>query len=258
MSSSPNARIRRASWLLYSAQIRQVARKAFDLTQLGNGSAERLCSALILGAVFFFAALIIGHFARLQSEYTISIAAVALISVMATSGVLVLWKSDTDLEDQVLELQKQLVTLREVAAEERVAAAEERAALEAEEAQIAAALEAEEAQIAAEEAARPRPTTKRCPYCREQILIRAVKCKHCGEILDEELREQRRPRPQQRWNPGVAALLSFFFPGLGQMYKGQVLKGFAWMFIVLFGYSCLIPGFILHIICIFGAASGSE
>src|SRR5947209_4568080 len=59
--TSIQARMRRASWLLQSVRIRQAARKAFDLTHLGNGAAERLCSALILGAVFFFLVLVVGR-----------------------------------------------------------------------------------------------------------------------------------------------------------------------------------------------------
>jgi transposase-like protein len=63
--------------------------------------------------------------------------------------------------------------------------------------------------------------------------------------------------PRQRWSPGVAALLSFIFPGLGQLYKGQVINGLVWMVVVFVGYCMLvIPGVILHIICIAGAASG--
>ncbi len=31
---------------------------------------------------------------------------------------------------------------------------------------------------------------KACPYCAEQILDDAKKCKHCGEILDPALRKQ--------------------------------------------------------------------
>ncbi|OGU27074.1 MAG: hypothetical protein A2057_02715 [Ignavibacteria bacterium GWA2_35_9] len=30
--------------------------------------------------------------------------------------------------------------------------------------------------------------TKKCPYCSEEILIDAKKCKHCGEYLDDTLR----------------------------------------------------------------------
>jgi hypothetical protein len=63
-------------------------------------------------------------------------------------------------------------------------------------------------------------------------------------------------RPE-KWSPGVAAILSFFWPGLGQMYKGQVLNGLAWMMVTFFGYFLLIvPGFILHLFCIAGAYSG--
>ena len=58
---------------------------------------------------------------------------------------------------------------------------------------------------------------------------------------------------------GLAAILSLFIPGLGQMYKGQILNGIAWFFIVAIGYVFfVIPGLILHICCILGAASGSN
>jgi hypothetical protein len=224
-----------------SVRIRQTARKAFDLTQLGSGSAERLCSALILGAAFFFIVGMLAHMAKLETTYVVVSAGVALLSVMATSSVLVLWGSDAELAEQLPRLKTELAELRKTAAEDR------------------AARKTEKALRAAHEAARPKPTTKHCPYCREEILIYAVKCKHCGEILDEELRTEQRLRPQQHWNPGVAAVLSFFWPGLGQIYKGQVLNGIAWLLAVALGYACcLVPGFILHVLCIFGAASGSE
>lgn len=66
--------------------------------------------------------------------------------------------------------------------------------------------------------------------------------------------------PQQRyqkWSPGVAAVLSFFIPGVGQIYKGDILSGILWLIIVPIGYFLLIvPGLILHLICIITAASG--
>ncbi|WP_339697711.1 hypothetical protein [Algoriphagus aquimarinus] len=33
--------------------------------------------------------------------------------------------------------------------------------------------------------------TKRCPYCSEEILVEAKKCKFCGEFLDKELSTER-------------------------------------------------------------------
>lgn len=41
------------------------------------------------------------------------------------------------------------------------------------------------------------PATKACPFCGEEILSQAKKCKHCGEILDESLRAQSAKAPTQ-------------------------------------------------------------
>ena len=38
------------------------------------------------------------------------------------------------------------------------------------------------------------PETQECPYCAEQILAVAVKCKHCGEYLEDDLRDEERSR----------------------------------------------------------------
>ncbi|WP_432797189.1 hypothetical protein [Poriferisphaera sp. WC338] len=70
---------------------------------------------------------------------------------------------------------------------------------------------------------------------------------------------QQNQAPVQRWSPGVAAVLSFLIPGLGQMYKGQIFNGIAWFMVVMIGYVLLIlPGLILHFCCILGAASGDS
>jgi TM2 domain-containing membrane protein YozV len=62
----------------------------------------------------------------------------------------------------------------------------------------------------------------------------------------------------QRWSPGLAAVLSFLLPGLGQVYKGQIINGIVWFFLVGFGYLALVlPGLLLHFFCIVGAASGN-
>jgi hypothetical protein len=64
--------------------------------------------------------------------------------------------------------------------------------------------------------------------------------------------------PVRRWSPALAAVLSFFLPGLGQLYKGQILNGIAWFFMVGLGYMALIlPGLVLHFFCVLGALSGN-
>jgi TM2 domain-containing membrane protein YozV len=64
--------------------------------------------------------------------------------------------------------------------------------------------------------------------------------------------------PVQRWSPGLAAVLSFFVPGLGQVYKRQIINGIVWFFLVGMGYLALIlPGMVLHFFCGLGALSGN-
>ena len=63
--------------------------------------------------------------------------------------------------------------------------------------------------------------------------------------------------PQPKWSGGVAAVLSLIIPGAGQMYKGQVANGLCWLVFVVIAYFMLVvPGLILHLFCIIGAASG--
>lgn len=52
-------------------------------------------------------------------------------------------------------------------------------------------------------------------------------------------------------SPGIAVLLSIFFPGAGSLYCDEILTGILLMMFTTIGYFCfIIPGIILHIIAI--------
>jgi len=102
-----------------------------------------------------------------------------------------------------------------------------------------------------------------CPYCAEPIRYGARKCRHCGEYLDDDLRRQQRRAAYDnplaagaKPNAGIAAVLSLFFPGAGQIYREKIGVGIAWFVAVTIGYIMLvIPGLILHGFCIYDAAT---
>ena len=63
--------------------------------------------------------------------------------------------------------------------------------------------------------------------------------------------------PVRAWNPSVAAALSLVIPGSGQIYKGQTRGGFLWLGAVVLGYmTFIIPGVVLHVLCVMSAAHG--
>jgi len=68
-------------------------------------------------------------------------------------------------------------------------------------------------------------TGKYCQHCGEVIPKEAEICPKCGRRVMEA------PRVPEQKNPGIAAVLSFLFTGLGQIYNGQIGKGIS--FIVL-------------------------
>ena len=60
-------------------------------------------------------------------------------------------------------------------------------------------------------------------------------------------------------SPGVAAVLSVFVPGLGQVYEGRLLAGALWFLGTGLAYSAvLLPGFLVHALCIWSAYRGCE
>jgi TM2 domain-containing membrane protein YozV len=62
---------------------------------------------------------------------------------------------------------------------------------------------------------------------------------------------------ERRFNPLIAGVLSVVIPGLGQLYKGQLFRAIVWFCMVGLGYFLLVvPGIILHVLCVAGAALG--
>ena len=101
-----------------------------------------------------------------------------------------------------------------------------------------------------------------CRECGKQVSSEAPSCPHCGVpnpvLLYSGVPAASAHRhalvPQHR-DPAIAAVLSFFIPGSGQMYKGHVGAGFGWLLAVFLGYLALIlPGLVLHVACVVNAA----
>lgn len=94
-----------------------------------------------------------------------------------------------------------------------------------------------------------------CPICKKEISKAAAACPSCGHPISLQAIETLR----RSWSPGIAAVLSLFIPGAGQIYKGHVGAGILWLVLVVGGYFLfIIPGIILHLVCIFNAARDSK
>ena len=94
-----------------------------------------------------------------------------------------------------------------------------------------------------------------CPACRHSVSEEAEACPSCGHPFT--------PRSNvvvmaHVWNPVIAGLLSLIIPGLGQVYKGQIIRGVLWLCVVglahlLFWWFFDIPGIIMHTLCVLNA-----
>lgn len=69
--------------------------------------------------------------------------------------------------------------------------------------------------------------TNYCPNCGAELKFKEAEiCPTCGVRIKE-------PPPQKEVkevkSPGIAAILSFFITGLGQIYNGQIVKGLVFL-----------------------------
>ncbi|WP_156184134.1 zinc ribbon domain-containing protein [Halostagnicola sp. A56] len=98
------------------------------------------------------------------------------------------------------------------------------------------------------------PDEQYCSSCGDVIKREAEICPHCGV---------RQKYPQEK-NPGIAAVLSVFVTGVGQIYNGQVGKGLALMVIqfinalLVFVVVGIFTGFIVWVYAIYDAYSVAE
>jgi hypothetical protein len=59
-------------------------------------------------------------------------------------------------------------------------------------------------------------------------------------------------------SPLLAAVLSLLVPGAGQLYAGNVLSALLWFVLVGAGYTLVLPGMFLHLVCIATAAGAAH
>ncbi len=64
------------------------------------------------------------------------------------------------------------------------------------------------------------------------------------------------PDEKQKINPGLAAVFSFIFSGLGQIYNGQILKGLCIMSFSAIGIILVIIGFLQISFCLMSQLFG--
>ena len=117
-----------------------------------------------------------------------------------------------------------------------------------------------------------------CFNCGEAYKENAVVCSNCGRPAPQESKEQENGKNEQTENENInaeqvytgtkkpvqikstffALLLSFFIPGLGQVYNGKFWKGIFFMIAIFAGAFFIIPGIIIWIWGLYDAYTEAE
>ena len=251
----------RLRWIDYQL----IARSLLDKFNFGEGTVGRMAAAIVPAALFFAGILGLALAVDMPTEVALGVGGMAMLTVLGAAGAMVTGTADNNLRREQAAAAAAYETAQALAdAKKRTA---DRAA-DAERSKSAKRLaDAEERKAEATRAAARRKVA--CPYCGEPIRQGVAKCRHCHEILDLDLADERREPEPLAYNPGIAAVLSFLIPGLGQLYKTQVLTGLAWFGVVqtlyavgllgtmvcLIGLPVLMLAVVMHLFCIVGAAS---
>jgi len=173
-------KVRRNRRVLRSIHFLQAARSVIDVTHFGKGRPERLGSALILSVPFFFLTFWL-CLDKLSGPRAIAVSGCVVLFIMTIAAMLVLGKTDDEMEAERRELKKELPQL-----EERIEDLEkdwhrdqrrEKVQRDAEEEAFAARLAGWEAR---------RPKLQECADCGASVSERAPSCPKCGRPFDNE------------------------------------------------------------------------
>ncbi len=96
----------------------------------------------------------------------------------------------------------------------------------------------------------PRATGGFCPSCGNPLTVSgAAYCRNCGAPVTPVIWF----KTNLEWNPWLALFVSIL-PGAGQVYKGYLFQGLAWLVLVAVSYTAQPLGVILHLLCAANAA----